>query len=425
MIDPVRKFCNTVEMKKLRKYSLKKSFLTTLAIVGVVIAFGMGMFVQKKIDVQKLISNIPSSHVLTAETGNIDMETFIKTYDILNMKFIPTTASSTIPTNDEKIYGAIEGLTASYGDPYTVFFPPKESAEFAEEVRGDFSGIGLEIAIKDEMLTAVSPLKNSPAEQAGIKPGDVIVKIDNKFTTGISVEEAVSRIRGPKGTTVVLTIRENGSAHEVSIKRDIINIPVLDTKLRDDGVFVISLYNFSANSPEYFRNALREFVLSGSDKLILDLRNNPGGYLESSVDMASWFLPVGKTVVIEDEGINADQKALRSKGYDIFNSNLKMTILINEGSASASEILAGALNEHGIANLVGEKSFGKGSVQELIEITPETSLKVTIARWLTPNGHSISENGLEPDVKVEFTKADIKNKYDRQLETAAKILLAN
>ncbi|MEK7460275.1 MAG: S41 family peptidase [Patescibacteria group bacterium] len=412
-------------MKKLRKYSLKKSFLTTLAIVGVVIAFGMGMFVQKKIDVQKLISNIPSSHVLTAETGNIDMETFIKTYDILNMKFIPTTASSTIPTNDEKIYGAIEGLTASYGDPYTVFFPPKESAEFAEEVRGDFSGIGLEIAIKDEMLTAVSPLKNSPAEQAGIKPGDVIVKIDNKFTTGISVEEAVSRIRGPKGTTVVLTIRENGSAHEVSIKRDIINIPVLDTKLRDDGVFVISLYNFSANSPEYFRNALREFVLSGSDKLILDLRNNPGGYLESSVDMASWFLPVGKTVVIEDEGINADQKALRSKGYDIFNSNLKMTILINEGSASASEILAGALNEHGIANLVGEKSFGKGSVQELIEITPETSLKVTIARWLTPNGHSISENGLEPDVKVEFTKADIKNKYDRQLETAAKILLAN
>lgn len=425
MIDPVRKFCNTVEMKKLRKYSLNKSFLTTLAIVGVVIAFGMGMFVQKKIDVQKLISNIPSSHVLTAETGNIDMETFIKTYDILNMKFIPTTASSTIPTNDEKIYGAIEGLTASYGDPYTVFFPPKESAEFAEEVRGDFSGIGLEIAIKDEMLTAVSPLKNSPAEQAGIKPGDVIVKIDNKFTTGISVEEAVSRIRGPKGTTVVLTIRENGSAHEVSIKRDIINIPVLDTKLRDDGVFVISLYNFSANSPEYFRNALREFVLSGSDKLILDLRNNPGGYLESSVDMASWFLPVGKTVVIEDEGINADQKALRSKGYDIFNSNLKMTILINEGSASASEILAGALNEHGIANLVGEKSFGKGSVQELIEITPETSLKVTIARWLTPNGHSISENGLEPDVKVEFTKADIKNKYDRQLETAAKILLAN
>jgi len=186
---------------------------------------------------------------------------------------------------------------------------------------------------------------------------------------------------------------------------------------------VTYLGGFSSNSASLFRGALREFIESGSDKLVLDLRNNPGGYLEASVDMASFFLPLGKTIVIEDSGVKVKQKSERSRGYDVFNENLKMVILINEGSASASEILAGALREHNIAKLVGEKSFGKGSVQELIEITPETSLKVTIARWLTPKGKSISENGLEPDYKVTVTKKDIEKKLDPQMEKAVAILL--
>lgn len=408
------------------KIDLNKVLLVTLAIVGIVGAFGVGIGIGKHLEQKRMLvenrMGAQDSAAIAGQAGNVDMQPFWKAFDVLNERFVATTASSSTPSEKEKVFSAIEGLASSYGDPYTTFFPPKEAQQFEDEVRGDFGGIGAEIGLRENILTVIAPLKGTPAEHAGLKSGDVILKIDSKFTAGVSVEEAVSLIRGPRGTKVVLTIKQNGDSKEVAILRDTINIPTIDTKLRDDGVFVISLYNFSANSTILFRGALREFVSSGSDKLILDLRNNPGGYLNAAIDMASWFLPAGKVIVVEDGGIKAHQKVNRSQGYNIFTEKLKMVVIINGGSASASEILAGALHEHKIAKLVGEKSFGKGSVQELVEITPETSLKVTIARWLTPNGYSISENGLMPDIKVELTKEDIKNKYDRQMEKAAEIL---
>lgn len=408
------------------KGTLSKSLLVTLIIIGVVGSFGLGIGTGKRLEYRAMLAagrvEAQNQAAVRGQAGNLDMQPFWKTFDILNEKFVATTASSTVPTDREKVFAAIEGLTSSYGDPYTSFFPPKEAKQFEDEVRGDFGGIGAEIGLRDEILTVIAPLKGTPAERAGLKSGDIILKIDAKFTVGLSVEDAVSLIRGLKGTNVTLTIKQNGGAHDFVIKRDTINIPTIDTKLREDGVFVISLYSFSANSPTLFRGALREFILSGSDKLVLDLRNNPGGYLNAAIDMASWFLPLGKVIVVEDGGVKAQQKINRSQGYNVFTENLKMVILINGGSASASEILAGALSEHKVAKLVGEKSFGKGSVQELVEITPDTSLKVTIARWLTPNGHSISENGLVPAAKVETTKEDIKNKYDRQMEKAVEIL---
>jgi len=403
------------------KYSLSKSLLTTLVIIAIVGSFGTGIAVGEHM--QKNTANIVLADTQYANvTENLNLEPFWKAVDVLDKRFIATAASSSVPSNQDKVWGAIEGMTATYGDPYTIFFPPKETSEFEEEVRGNFEGVGMEIAIKDKILTVVAPLKNSPSENAGMKPGDQILKIDKTFTAGMTVEDAIKHIRGPKGTTVTLTVKRNGGAEEIKIERDVINIPTIDTKLRDDGVFIISLYTFSANSPGLFRGALRDFILSGSDKLVLDLRGNPGGYLEAATDMASFFLPMGKTIVIEDSGAKSKQQPEKSKGYDVFNENLKMAILINEGSASASEILAGALHEHGIAKLVGEKSFGKGSVQELIEITPETSLKVTIARWLTPQGKSISENGLVPDIKISITKKDFEKKLDPQMEKAVEIL---
>ncbi|OIP65882.1 MAG: carboxyl-terminal protease [Candidatus Yonathbacteria bacterium CG10_big_fil_rev_8_21_14_0_10_43_136] len=401
------------------KTHISKPFIIAISIIALVGAYSLG--VQSGLE-KSTVVNAPKT-AITTSSEILDLAPFWKTLETLNERFVATTASSSTPTNKEKVYGAIEGLTASYGDPYTIFFPPKETTAFEEEVRGSFEGVGMEIAIKDKVLTVVAPLKNTPAERAGIQPGDQILKIDKLYTGQMTVEEAIKNIRGPRGTTVTLAVKRNGGIEDIKVTRDFINIPTIDTKLRDDGVFVISLYNFSANSASLFREALREFIQSGSNKLVLDLRNNPGGYLESAVDMASFFLPLGKTVVIEDSGVNAKQKAERSAGYNVFTENLKMVILINEGSASASEILAGALREHGIAKLVGEKSFGKGSVQELIEITPETSLKVTIARWLTPKGKSISENGLEPDVKVEVTKKDLEKKIDPQMEKAVAILL--
>jgi carboxyl-terminal processing protease len=190
-----------------------------------------------------------------------------------------------------------------------------------------------------------------------------------------------------------------------------------------NGVFIINLYSFSAPSPNLFRGALREFVQSGSDKLVLDLRNNPGGYLEAALDMASWFLPTGKTVVTENFGDKMAPEVYRSKGYNIFTDKLKIVILVNEGSASASEILAGALQEYNKAILVGTKTFGKGSVQELVPITGDTSLKITVAHWFTPLGKPISNGGLTPNIQVDLTAENTKNGADPQMDAAVKYLL--
>ena len=199
-------------------------------------------------------------------------------------------------------------------------------------------------------------------------------------------------------------------------------MPTVDTEIKGD-VFVVRLYSFSAISPGLFRDALREFIESGRNKLVLDLRGNPGGYLEAAQDMASWFLPTGKVIVSEDFKDKNMNQVFRSKGYNVFNDKLKLIILIDGGSASASEILAGALREHGVAKLVGAQSFGKGSVQELVNITDDTSLKVTIARWLTPNGNSISNGGLTPDVVVKLDEeAYKKDGTDTQLNKALEIL---
>ena len=345
-------------------------------------------------------------------------------------------ARSATSTDQDKVWGAIGGLTASFGDPYTVFFPPEESKSFETEISGNFEGVGMEIGIKDDMVTVVAPLKGNPAQRAGVLAGDKIISIDGQSTIKMSVDKAVKLIRGKLGTKVKLIIAREGKKEplEFVITREVINTPTVDTEIKggqiadsktgkmQNGVFVIKLYNFYSSSTDLFRKALREFIESGSDKLILDLRGNPGGYLEAAVDMASWFLPLGKVVVSEDFGKNAPSQIYRSKGYNIFNSNLKMVILVNGGSASASEILAGALKEHNIAKLAGEKTFGKGSVQEVVKITQETSLKVTVARWLTPLGHSISENGLTPDIEVKMTPEEFAKGKDPQMEKAIKYL---
>lgn len=345
---------------------------------------------------------------------------FWKAWALLDEKYV-TSASTTI---QDKIWGSIGGLAGSYKDPYTVFFPPVEDKMFKEDISGDFEGVGMEIGIKNKQLQVVSPLKGSPADNAGVKAGDFILKINDKSTVDMAVDQAVKLIRGPKGSVVNITFLPQGASKTVdrSITRDKISIPTIETSTKANGIFVIRLFSFTAQSPDLFRNALREFVLSGKEKLILDLRGNPGGYLDAAWDMASWFLPAGKIVVNEDFGDKESPKIYRSKGYDIFNNNLKMLILVDGGSASASEILAGALSENGKAKLVGTKTFGKGSVQELVPITSDTSLKITIARWLTPNGHNLSQSGLEPDYLVEITEENTKGGKDPVMEKAVELL---
>ncbi len=368
-----------------------------------------------------------------------DFAPFWKAWAVLNEKYVGNATTSA----QEKVWGAIEGLASSLNDPYTVFMPPEEKAMFESEIQGSFEGVGMEIDSRDGVIVVVAPLKGTPAAAAGLQPGDKIIKINDTVTAGMKTEQAVRQIRGKKGTAVRFTIIRNGkrAPFEVSVVRDIINIPTIDTEIkpaaggsgvatttaqggtgRFDGVFMIKLYNFSSVAPQMFRDALRDFVLSRADKLIIDLRGNPGGFLEVAVDIASFFLPAGEVVATEDHGGNGPNRVYRSRGYNAFNDKLKMAILINAGSASASEILAGALREHGKAKLVGVKTFGKGSVQELVDITPDTALKVTIARWLTPKGVSISANGLTPDVEVALSQEDIEKGRDPQLAKAIELL---
>ncbi len=381
--------------------------------------------------VQVGVSNAPAILKITELTnkdtgspGTVDFSPFWQAWKVLNEKYVATKVHKTVDDQD-KVWGAIQGLASSLGDPYTTFFPPEENKSFNEQIAGkvNFGGIGMEIGIRDGVITVISPLKGSPSEKAGFHIGDKIVKIEATSTQSMKVEEAVSWIRGPKGTSVKITIFREGLKEPkvISVVRDTIVVPVINTEIRADGVFVIRLYSFSENSPELFQNAVREFVNSGSDKLVLDLRGNPGGYLEAAVDMASWFLPSGKLIVQEEfKKGDSDTKKYTSSGRGVAGNGLRFAILINGGSASASEIISGALSEHGVAKLVGEKSYGKGSVQELVQITdnPKTSLKVTVARWLTPKGHSISEEGLKPDIEVKMTAEDAATGKDPQLDRA-------
>ncbi len=372
-----------------------------------------------------------AKHIASANQPDVDMTPVWKAWQIIDEKFVPAAVASTTKVatttqgkNDERVWGMISGLAASLGDPYTYFMPPVEAQQFASDMSGLFEGVGMEIAIKDQVLTVVTPLKGTPAERAGMKSGDRILKIDGVSTEGLEVDAAIKKIRGPKGTQVALTVAREGwvEPREIKVTREVINVPIVNSELRTDGVFQISVATFTSNAPELFRDALRDFTKSGSKKLLIDMRGNPGGYLEAAVQMASWFLPAGKIIVTEDYAGHAENIVHRSVGYDIFGDDVQVVILVDKGSASASEIFADAMRYHTGAKLVGTNTFGKGSVQELIEISPGTSLKITVARWLGPDGIQIPLEGIKPDVEVKITEEDIKAGHDVQKEKALELL---
>lgn len=358
----------------------------------------------------------------TKADNSVEMGEFWRVWNLLEEKYV-TSATSSL-SHEERVQGAIEGLVRTYGDPYTLYMPPQDAAAFEEDISGNFSGVGMEVGIRENVVTVITPLPDSPAEKAGLLAGDAIVRINEQSTEGMSIDEAVRLIRGEQGTEVKFTIFRKGDEEfkDISVTRDTITIPTSKTEERGD-VFIITLYNFNAISEAEMQKALREYVKSDKKKLVIDLRGNPGGYLQSAVAIASYFLPLGKTVVRENFGGDTEEEVYRSSGRELgASAPEKLVVLVDGGSASASEILAGALQEHGVATIIGSQTFGKGSVQELVKLDSGASLKVTVARWLTPNGTSISEGGLTPNIVVERTPEDREAQKDPQLDAALEFL---
>lgn len=387
------------------------SVVVALAVVGAAFFLGIGVGYTNRPAVEKVLG------VANQETGkpaNVDFNQFWDVWSRLESNYVDKEKID----RGKLIEGAIQGLVKGLGDPYTVYMPPEEAKQFQEDIKGSFSGIGAEIGLRKDVITVIAPLKGSPAEAAGIRAGDRILKIDDAVTADMTVEQAVRLIRGPKGTTVKLVVAHENAEKTVdlAIRRDTIVIPNIVTSQKP-GIFVIHLSQFSESSPDDFRRAVGEFQRSGSTKLVLDLRNDPGGYLSAAVDIASWFIPAGD-VIVSERWSDGREEVYRSRGYKALEKT-PAVVLANQGSASASEILAGALRDNRGIKLVGQKTFGKGSVQELQQLAGGASLKITIAKWFTPSGKSISENGLEPDVVVEPGQELAK---DLQLEKALELL---
>ncbi len=383
-------------------------FKKILLVVLVFIIFGVGFLVGRNTVVCKFCPPEDLDFSLFWEAWHKIQEEYVNPGDIDTQKLI---------------YGAIAGMVESLEDPYTVFFNPEDTKRFLEDVGGSFEGVGMEIGIREEQLQVIAPLEGTPAQRAGLRPGDIIIKIDGVSTVDITIEEAVTLIRGPKGTEVTLTIMRNewDSSKDFTIKRAMIEVPSLKWELKEENIAYIKLYHFSQKIDQDFKEIATEILKSQAKKIILDLRGNPGGYLEMAQDIAGWFLEKGQIVVIEDFGGKTEQEIYKAKGNSKF-LDYPVVILINQGSASASEILASALKDNRDVKIIGETSFGKGSVQKLESLRDGSSLKITIANWLTPNGDLITDKGLEPDIKVEMTEQDYEQERDPQLDKAIEII---
>lgn len=351
------------------------------------------------------------------ETVTVSFAPFWRSFDLLNEKYVDQ------PLDQQKLlYGALQGLAGAVGDPYTAYLPPRENKEVKDNLNGRFEGIGAELGMREEQLTIIAPLEGSPAEAQGIKPADKILAVDGEETLEMTLTEAVQKIRGPAGTEVVLTLRRGDTApFDVTIKRQQITIKSIKWEDKGDGVVYIRASRFGDSTSKDWDKVINEILASSLQtpaSIILDVRSNPGGYLQASVHLASEFVNSG--IIVAEEFRDGRRQELKPNHRGRL-LNVPVVMLVNEGSASASEILAGALRDLKGAKLVGQKTFGKGTVQDVIEFDDTSSLHITIARWLTPSGARIDSEGLEVDVEVAQTEEDTKADIDTQLEKALEI----
>jgi len=402
--------------KKIARVYIFGFFLSLVFLIGILL--GQNTVRTQTSDQVLQLTEIELSSIFS-DNDNIDTELFGEVWDLMHGEYFD---KAKIDDRD-LFYGAISGMVDALDDPHSTFLDPDITNDFRQELSGSFFGIGAEIGKRDGFLLIVAPLADTPAEKAGLRPEDKILEIDGEETIEMSIDEAVSKIKGDKGTKVVLTILSSGDrqSKELEIIRDKIDIPSVIYKTEDD-IAVIRITNFNNDTDSRFNDIAQKVLKDNPKGIILDLRNNPGGYLDVAVDIASFWLDPGQVVVREtfsDKRNDQNYKAVTRANL----AGFKTIILVNQGSASASEIVAGALQDYSISTLVGKQTYGKGSVQQLLDLADGSSLKLTVAKWLTPNGRAIEGEGIKPDIEVEFEFEDFENDVDPQKDKAKELIL--
>ena len=406
------------EKNKITK--LKVFGLIILAIILVLVGYGAGLYSAGQNEVVREMAKKEAVYLgkiigKYSQPGkgpliqDINFDLFWEVWDTIEKEYVDKDKIN----EKEMFYGALYGLVGAIGDPYTIFMDPMLSQEFEESLNGTFEGIGAEIGIREDILTIIAPLAGMPAEKAGLMSGDKIYAINEESTAGITIDEAVKKIRGTKGTDVTLTISRNGfeAAQDITITRGTIVVNSVqttikdsetktskDAKTKDDDIFVIEISNFNNDTLNLFNKAINEVIKINPKGIILDLRNNPGGYLDTAVEVASEWIEEGVIVTEEFDENNKNEFLARGRARL---KDYKTIVLVNQGSASASEIVAGAMQDYKKATIVGMQTFGKGSVQTIENFYDGSSIKITVAKWLTPNGNYINEQGITPDVEVD------------------------
>lgn len=394
------------------KYFKKINFITLIvALITFIIGWQLGNN-DFKVKVSDFRPEISFSNNQVPADQNVDFKLFWQVWNMVSKEYVDKDA-----VNSQKMfYGAISGMVAALGDPYTVFLPPTEQKSTQEEIGGSFEGVGIQLGYdKDKRLAVIAPVKDTPADKAGVMAGDLIIKIADKDATGLSLPEAVNLIRGPKGSSIVLEIYHEGATQTktIELKRDTIVVKSVEfeekTTPKNKKVAVIKLSRFGERTFTEWSQAVSTTLASGADAVILDMRNNPGGLLDGAVFIGSEFIKSGDIVLQENARGERTGYKVNREGKLL---NLPLIVMVNKGSASASEIVAGAIQDLKRGKLLGDTSFGKGTIQESQELPEKTGIHITTAKWLTPLGRWIHQKGLEPDIKVVLTEEQIKQQID-------------
>ncbi len=381
-----------------------------LICAGAYLGYSYGSATPKNI-VIKGVSNLESSGEVKTD---VDFSVFWQAWDLLKRNHIE---GANLKDKD-LMYGAISGMIDAAKDPHTVFLSPDDSKKFEQDIQGEFGGIGAELGVKDDYIVVIAPLEDTPAMRAGLKAGDKILEINGKTILKANVNDVVKQIRGEVGTQVTLGILSDGNTkiHDVTLTRATISVPTLKWKMEDNGIAYVQLFSFNEQAPYLFYKAATGMMLGNVKGIVFDLRNNPGGYLEVAVNLAGWFFDKN-TLVVSEEPRNGSEIKFTANGNGVF-KDVPIVVLVNKGSASASEILAGALRDNRKVKLIGEQTFGKGTVQDLENLKDGSQIKMTIARWVMPSGNIIMDSGLKPDIEVKITDKDIEAGKDPQLDRA-------